>query len=69
MTVSHTNVACEGCGKETEATAGWSKPSGTAGSAGGFVQPVQRADHVLGHSGHLCTKCWWERVIAGRVAA
>jgi hypothetical protein len=69
MTVSHTNVACEDCGKPTEVTAGWSKPSGTAGSATGFVQPVQRADVVLGHEGHLCTKCWWARVIGSQEAA
>ncbi len=69
MMGSHTNIACEGCGKPTEVTAGWSKPSGAAGNSTVFVQPVQRADIVLGHAGHLCTKCWWERVIGSQVAA
>jgi hypothetical protein len=63
------NVACEDCGRRVEATAGWSKPSGTAGHARPFAQPVQRADFVLGHRGYLCTPCWWARRLNRELAA
>lgn len=53
---------CEDCGASTERTGGWSKPSGTAGSESSFMQPVQRADFMLGHEGYLCTLCWWARM-------
>jgi hypothetical protein len=56
--------SCENCGASEEITGGWSKPSGTAGYATTFTQPVQRADFILGHPGYLCTRCWWARARA-----
>lgn len=59
---------CEDCETTAETTGGWSKPSGTAGSASVFVQGVERADFMLGHPGYLCTRCWWGRNRARRAA-
>lgn len=58
---STTVPACEDCGATDEATAGWGKPSGSAGHATAFVQTVQPAPVMLGHPGFLCTHCWWAR--------
>jgi hypothetical protein len=66
---SHTSASCEDCGATHEQSAGWSKPSGTAGHVTQFSQPVQRADWLLGHPGFLCTRHWWERIAAWRAAA
>jgi hypothetical protein len=52
---------CEDCGARSESTAGWSKPSGTAGRETTFDQSVQPAPIMLGHDGCLCTRCWWRR--------
>ncbi|HMD60051.1 MAG TPA: hypothetical protein VKG78_01390 [Opitutaceae bacterium] len=57
-------AACEDCGARTETTGGWNRPSGVAGSASTFTQTVQRADHMLGHPGYLCTRHWWARARA-----
>jgi hypothetical protein len=61
--------SCEDCGARSESVVAFADGgAGSSRSSGAntitTMQPVGRADVMLGHPGYLCKRCWWARARA-----